>query len=268
MSGGRRRRSGSFKKPEFQNMQSRKVRNKPAFRMPKLKLPSIRLPSVRVDWMNAAIFAVLALNVGLIGFGIRQCAAGKSAPKRADAKEQTAVTAQTGSDGKGSADRSEKLPAGAASARTAGGTGTSGGAAAGKAAGKPAGTKGTASGGAEAKRPAAVPEKPRGPLQVEVLNGCGVPKIADRFTAYLRKNGYDVVRTDNYESFNVPATLVIDRGGGLAPARGLAETLGVPKREVISETHDMYMVDATVVLGKNFRTLAAWKAILENRIGP
>ncbi|MDM7924965.1 MAG: LytR C-terminal domain-containing protein [bacterium] len=258
MSGGRRRRSGSFKKPDFQAMPGRKARSQPAFRLPKLKLPSIRLPSVRVDWMNAAIFAVLAVNVGLIGFGIRQCAAGKTKP-RADAKKQAAVTAQSGSAEKGSADRSEKPPAGAASARTGGGTGTPGGEAAGK--------KG-ASGGADAKRPAAAPEKPRGPLQVEVLNGCGIPKIADKFTAYLRKKGYDVVRTDNYESFNVPATLVIDRGGGLAPARGLAETLGVPKREVISETHDMYMVDATVVLGKNFRTLAAWKAILENRIGP
>ncbi len=77
-----------------------------------------------------------------------------------------------------------------------------------------------------------------------------------------------MVRTDNYESFNVPATLVIDRRSDLASARKLADALGVPKREVISETHDMYMVDATVVLGKNFRTLAAWKAILENRIGP
>lgn len=223
-------------------MPGRKVRNQPAFRLPKLKLPS-----VRVDWMNAAIFAVLAVNVGLIGFGIRQCAAGKAKP-RADAQKQTAVTAQSGSGEKGSADRSEKPPAGEASVQTAGGTGTSGGAA--------------------AKRPATVPEKPRGPLQIEVLNGCGVPKIADKFTAYLRKKGYDVVRTDNYESFNVPATLVIDRGGDLASARKLADALGVPKREVISETHDMYMVDATVVLGKNFRTLDAWKAILENPIGP
>ncbi|MBN2200670.1 hypothetical protein JW777_01815, partial [bacterium] len=64
MSGGRRRRSGSFKKPDFQAMPGRKVRNQPAFRLPKIKLPS-----VRIDWMNAAIFAVLAANVALIGFG-------------------------------------------------------------------------------------------------------------------------------------------------------------------------------------------------------
>ncbi len=238
-------------------MPGRKVRNQSAFRMPKIKLPS-----VRIDWMNAAIFAVLAVNVGLIGFGIRQCGAGKTPPK-GDTKKQTAITARTGSETKGTADASGKAGSGPASVKAAGGTGTSGS----TAAAKPAGARGTTS-GAGAKSPAAVPEKPRGPLQIEVLNGCGVPKIADKFTAYLRKKGYDVVRTDNYESFNVPATLVIDRRSDLASARKLADALGVPKREVISETHDMYMVDATVVLGKNFRTLAAWKAILENPIGP
>jgi hypothetical protein len=245
MTHSRRRRSGSFKKSDVPYMAGRKVRNRPRLKWPKFRLPAIRLPVVRVDWMNAAIFAVLAVNVALIGFGIRQCSGGKGVSPRKAGPEKTAAKTQA--------------PAGAIESAARSAPGASGGS--GKAA---AGV----SGGAGRNMPAAVPAKPRGPLQVEVLNGCGAPKIADRFTAYLRRKGYDVVRTDNYESFNVPATLVIDRRGDLPSARKLADALGVAKREVISETHDMYMVDASVVLGKNFRTLAAWKAIVEKPIAP
>jgi hypothetical protein len=249
MTNSRRRRSGSFKKPDVPYMAGRKVRSRPAFKWPKFGLPAFRFPAVRVDWMNAAIFVVLAVNVGLIGFGIRQCAGGKTAPPRKAGTEKTAVKVQAPAVAKESAARSASgLSSGAASVKSGGGS--------------------LASGGAGRNAPAAVPAKPKGPLQVEVLNGCGAPKIADRFTAYLRRKGYDVVRTDNFESFNVPATLVIDRRGDLPSARKLADALGVAKREVISETHDMYMVDATVVLGKNFRTLAAWKTIVEKPIAP
>jgi hypothetical protein len=246
MTNTRRRRSGSFKKPDVQYMAGRKVRNRPAFKWPKFGISKLRLPAVRVDWMNAAIFAVLAVNVALIGFGIRQCSGGKAVPSRKAGTEKTAVMAQAPAGATESAARPAPGASGLSSAAASAGT----------------------SGGAGSKTPAAVPAKPKGPLQVEVLNGCGAPKIADRFTAYLRRKGYDVVRTDNYESFNVPATLVIDRRDDLPSARKLADALGVPKREVISETHDMYMVDATIVLGKNFRTLAAWKAIVEKPIAP
>jgi hypothetical protein len=99
------------------------------------------------------------------------------------------------------------------------------------------------------------------PVQVEVLNGCGAPRIADKFTAYLRRKGFDVVKTGNYESYNVPKTLVIDRKGKVKEAARIVEALGLKKTEVISEIHEMYMVDATVVLGKDFRLLSSWKSL-------
>ena len=37
-------------------------------------------------------------------------------------------------------------------------------------------------------------------IQVEVLNGCGVKGLADRFTDYLRQNNVDVVNIKNYIS--------------------------------------------------------------------
>jgi len=99
------------------------------------------------------------------------------------------------------------------------------------------------------------------PVQIEVLNGCGAPGIADKFTNYLRQKGFDVVKTGNYESFNVPKTHVIDRKGNVHLAGRIGGALGLKKSEVISEIHDLYMVDVTVVLGKDFRLLSSWKSL-------
>ena len=117
----------------------------------------------------------------------------------------------------------------------------------------------------ELKAKASPPEpQKKVPIQIEVLNGCGAPKIADKFTAFLRRRGFDVVKTANYENFNVPKTLVIDRKGNSKNAIRLAETLGLKKTEVIQEIHDMFMVDATIVLGKDFRMLPSWKTLEKN----
>lgn len=99
------------------------------------------------------------------------------------------------------------------------------------------------------------------PVQIEVLNGCGAPGIADKFTTYLRRKGFDVVKTGNYESFNVPKTLIIDRKGNVQLAARIGSALGLKKSEVIPEIHELYMVDVTVVLGKDFRLLSSWKSL-------
>jgi hypothetical protein len=44
-------------------------------------------------------------------------------------------------------------------------------------------------------------EKPSEIIQVEVLNGCGVTGVADRFTDFLRSEKFDVVKTDNYVTY-------------------------------------------------------------------
>lgn|GEM_PF-534063 len=102
-------------------------------------------------------------------------------------------------------------------------------------------------------------------FQVEVLNGCGIPQIADHFTRFLREKKFDVVKAGNYENFNVTKTLIIDRHGNLESCMELAKVLGLKRNRVIQEIHSLYTVDATVILGKDFRTLSSWK-VLEERI--
>jgi len=99
------------------------------------------------------------------------------------------------------------------------------------------------------------------PLQIEVLNGCGVPGIAAGFTDYLRAQGFDVVKTDNYESFGIQRTVVIDRKGSLPNSVRVAEALGLEEGRVLQEVNEAYLIDATVILGRDFRQLPCWQAM-------
>lgn len=90
-------------------------------------------------------------------------------------------------------------------------------------------------------------------IQVEVLNGCGVSGIAERFTDYLRTNNIDVVSSSNYSDYNVPKTIVIDRIGNSANAKYVAEILGVKK--IITQINKDYFLDVSIIIGKDYNKL-------------
>lgn len=104
-------------------------------------------------------------------------------------------------------------------------------------------------------------QEPVRPLQIEILNGCGVSGIAAQFTDHLRAQGFDVVKTDNYESFNVQRTVVIDRRGAVENSVRIAEALGLGADRVLQEVNEAYLIDATVILGKDFRQLPCWQTM-------
>lgn len=92
-------------------------------------------------------------------------------------------------------------------------------------------------------------------IQVEVLNGCGVSGVADKFTSILRKAGFDVVDLGNFDTFNVEHTMVIDHSGNLENAKRVAHALGINPEHVIQEVSPDYYLDATVVIGSDYGNL-------------
>lgn len=96
-------------------------------------------------------------------------------------------------------------------------------------------------------------------IQVEILNGCGVSGVADRFTDFLRANGFDVVSRGNYKSFDIDNTLIIDRRGNLANAKKTASILGVNNTSVIQQMNEDYFLDVTIIIGKDYFGLAPLK---------
>ena len=96
-------------------------------------------------------------------------------------------------------------------------------------------------------------------IQVEVLNGCGVAGVADRFTDYLRNNNFDVVNMSNYISFDVNKSMVIDRIGNMANAYKVAKALGISRENVIQQLNNDYFLDVSVVIGKDYFNLQPLK---------
>jgi hypothetical protein len=92
-------------------------------------------------------------------------------------------------------------------------------------------------------------------IQLDVLNGSGVPKLSQRFTDYLRARGFDVVETGNYKNSQVELTRVIDRAGQIKAAQQVADALGIPKERVVQELDKNAYLDVSVVIGKDFRLL-------------
>jgi len=92
-------------------------------------------------------------------------------------------------------------------------------------------------------------------IQLDVLNGSGEARLAQRFTDYLRARGFDVVEMGNYKESGVAFTRVIDRTGDRQAAEQVARALGVAEELVTQQIDRNAYLDVTVVIGKDFRGL-------------
>ena len=96
-------------------------------------------------------------------------------------------------------------------------------------------------------------------IQVEVLNGCGIGGVGDKFTDFLRSNSFDVVNVGNYVSFDVDECLVIDRTGNMANAYKVAKALHIKNENVIQQLNKDYFLDVSIVVGRDYFNLAPFK---------
>jgi hypothetical protein len=92
-------------------------------------------------------------------------------------------------------------------------------------------------------------------IQLEVLNGCGVSGLANQFTSALRKNGFDVVETGNFDNFDMQETIIISRTYNTDNAERVAEALGIDSRNILVEASDDFYLDATIVIGSDYNSL-------------
>lgn len=92
-------------------------------------------------------------------------------------------------------------------------------------------------------------------VQIEVLNGCGAAGIADRFTEFLRAEGFDVVNKGNYSSFDIDNTLVIDRSNNPDKANMVADAVGLEKKRIVKQFNNQYFLDVSLIIGKDYNTL-------------
>lgn len=115
------------------------------------------------------------------------------------------------------------------------------------------------SGGSREKYVQSGEQTPSEIIQVEVLNGCGVGGVGERFTDFMRNNGFDVVNMGNYISYDVNETLIIDRIGNMANAYKVAKALGVKNENVIQQLNSDYFLDVSIVIGRDYYNLQPLK---------
>lgn len=92
-------------------------------------------------------------------------------------------------------------------------------------------------------------------IQLEVLNGCGVSGLANDFTSALRKNGFDVVQTGNFDNFDMQETVIISRTFSKENARRVANALGISEENILIEASEDFYLDATIVIGSDYKSL-------------
>lgn len=109
------------------------------------------------------------------------------------------------------------------------------------------------------ERPSGSPELVGKIIQVEVRNGVGVANLAERATTYLRDRGFDVVDVGNSSSFDQERSVVIDRVGNREAARRVAEALGLPADRVRQEVRRHYYLDASIIIGHDYKQLRPFR---------
>jgi len=90
--------------------------------------------------------------------------------------------------------------------------------------------------------------------QIQVLNGSGKSGMADVFRNFLADYGFDIIEFGNAREWNYERTVVISRSASSDRiARDLAKVLGTDR--VIHLQHPASLVEATVIIGKDYKEL-------------
>jgi hypothetical protein len=92
-------------------------------------------------------------------------------------------------------------------------------------------------------------------VQVEVLDGVGNMKVAQRMTDLIRRKGYDVVEMKRNGDGIAEKTIIFDHSGNYDTAKKLAKELGVAENKVFQKLDKNLYLDITVIVGKDYATL-------------
>ncbi|MEC9447676.1 MAG: LytR C-terminal domain-containing protein [Candidatus Neomarinimicrobiota bacterium] len=99
-------------------------------------------------------------------------------------------------------------------------------------------------------------------IQVEILNGCGTPGIAAKFSELLRDKRVDVVRSENADHFEYEKTILIQRNENINGMKHVAQVLGFNienPEKVITSIDPNLDVDLTLIIGKDYPSISSIK---------
>ena len=104
-------------------------------------------------------------------------------------------------------------------------------------------------------------------VEIEILNGCGEPGLAAKFSNFLRQNRFDVVRSENADHFDYDKTILIQRSENISGLKLVADALGFNMEntdQVITSVDPNLDVDLTLIIGKDFQSITSIQSYLKN----
>ena len=95
-------------------------------------------------------------------------------------------------------------------------------------------------------------------IEVEILNGCGIPKLARMYTEYLRSEGIDVLDSKNADNFDQIETKILHHRGEIERALALADIMMIDRNRIIEDQNETLFFDLTLILGKDYNILPSY----------
>ena len=102
-------------------------------------------------------------------------------------------------------------------------------------------------------------EKTGHKITVEIHNGCGIPKLANLYTEFLRSEGFDVIDSRNANNFEYAKTQILHHQGDKARALSLGNTMTVDEKQIIDNKNAYLIHDLTLILGSDYQQLGSYQ---------
>ena len=103
-------------------------------------------------------------------------------------------------------------------------------------------------------------------IEVEVLNGCDIPRLALMYTHYLRSEGIDVLDSKNADNFDYIETKILHHRGAIERALTLAEIMMIDNNRILEDKNETLFFDLTLILGRDYLNLPSYhKALMHQQ---
>lgn len=90
-------------------------------------------------------------------------------------------------------------------------------------------------------------------LRVEVLNGCGINRLAIKVSDLLREKGFNVVKIGDAEK-NYPETVVVERSDeNMTNGKYFARRIGC--KNIGKDVDPALYIDVTIIIGEDYKRL-------------
>ena len=96
-------------------------------------------------------------------------------------------------------------------------------------------------------------------IEIEIWNGCGIPKLADMYSYFLRSEGIDVLDSKNADNFNYKESKILHHRGELERALALADIMVIDEKNIMEDKNDNLFLDLTLIIGEDYSELKSYR---------